>query len=201
MKKKPEFSCTHGLLCIYYAPSFVTLVSFYLNFTTRVYAKQQTTTAVRVYSLHEFRYANFAQKLVIFPSFFQEMQAGKMCFIIFQNKKTPFQALKTTSSNSRKTDIFQNGITHGFGPKIAIFLTFYFLGNIGQENVFYDIQERKNGSLGCKNEIFKKTKIDIFQKGLTHRFGPKKAIFPTFFLGNIGKGNVFYDILERKNGF
>ena len=70
MKKKPDFSCTHGLLCIYYAPSFVTLVSFYLNFTTRVYAKQQTTTAVRVYSLHEFRYANFAQKLVIFPSFF-----------------------------------------------------------------------------------------------------------------------------------
>ena len=72
-------------------------------------------------------------------------------------------------------------MTHGFGPKIAIFLPFYFLGNIGQEHVFYDILERKNGSLGCKNEIFKKTKIDIFQKGLTHRFGPKKAIFPTFF--------------------
>ena len=27
------------------------------------------------------------------------------------------------------------------------------------------------------------------------------AIFPTFFFGNISKENVFYDILERKNGF
>ena len=32
--------------------------------------------------------------------------------------------------------------------------------------------------------------------GLTHGFGPKMAIFPTFFLGNIGQENVFYDILE-----
>ena len=34
--------------------------------------------------------------------------------------------------------------------------------------------------------------------GLVHGFGPKLAIFPTFFLGNIGQLNVFYNILERK---
>ena len=34
-------------------------------------------------------------------------------------------------------------LTHGFGPNKAIFPT-VFLGNIGQENVFYDIPERKN---------------------------------------------------------
>ena len=27
------------------------------------------------------------------------------------------------------------------------------------------------------------------------------AIFPTFFLGNTGQENVFYDILERKTAF
>ena len=27
------------------------------------------------------------------------------------------------------------------------------------------------------------------------------VIFPTFFLGNIGQENVFYDILEGKNAF
>ena len=32
-------------------------------------------------------------------------------------------------------------------------------------------------------------------------FGPKMAIFPKFFLGNTGKENVFYDILERRNVF
>ena len=37
--------------------------------------------------------------------------------------------------------------------------------------------------------------------GLTHAFGPNMAIFPTFFLGNIGQQTVFYDILEQKTPF
>ena len=63
---------------------------------------------------------------------------------------------------------------------MAIFQTF-FLGNIGQEDVIYDILNQKNAFLGYKNKKFKKSKIDIFPKGLTHGFGPKMAIFPTFF--------------------
>ena len=61
------------------------------------------------------------------------------------------------------------------------FFQLLFLGNIGQENVFYDILERKNAFLGYKNENSKKKKIHIFPKGLTHGFGAKMAIFPTFF--------------------
>ena len=61
------------------------------------------------------------------------------------------------------------------------FFQLTFFGNIGQENVFYDIQERKNIFLGYKNKNFKEPKSDIFRKWLTHRFGPKMAIFPTFF--------------------
>ena len=57
----------------------------------------------------------------------------------------------------------------------------FFLGNISQENVFYDILERKNAFLEYKNKKFKKSKIDIFPKGLTHGFGPKMTILPTFF--------------------
>ena len=49
------------------------------------------------------------------------------------------------------------GLTHWFGPKIAIFPTF-FLGKIGQENVFNDIVERKNTFLGQKNKKFEKSK-------------------------------------------
>ena len=77
----------------------------------------------------------------------------------------------------------------------------FFLGNIFQENVFYDILARKNAFLRYKNKKLKKSKIDIFAKGVTHGFGPKMAIFPTFFLGNMDKENVFYDILERENAF
>ena len=37
---------------------------------------------------------------------------------------------------------------------------------------------------------------------LTHRFGQKIGNFSNFlFLGNIGKENVFHDILEPKNAF
>ena len=61
------------------------------------------------------------------------------------------------------------------------FFQLFFLGNIGQENIIYDILERKNAFLGNKNNKFKKSKIDIFPKGLTHGFGAKMAIFPTFF--------------------
>ena len=43
--------------------------------------------------------------------------------------------------------------------------------------------------------------MDIFRKGLVHGFGPKLAILQPFFLDNIWKKNVFYDILERKNAF
>ena len=61
-------------------------------------------------------------------------------------------------SKSRKIDIFPKGLTHGFSRKMTIFPTFFFLGNIGQENVFYDIPERKNAFLGYKNKKFKKSK-------------------------------------------
>ena len=57
----------------------------------------------------------------------------------------------------------------------------YFLGDIGQENVFYDILDRKNVFVEYKNKKFKTRKIDIFPKGLSHDFGPKMAMFPTFF--------------------
>ena len=77
----------------------------------------------------------------------------------------------------------------------------FFLGNIGQENVFYDILEAKNISLNYKNKKFKKLKNVHFSKGLTHAFGAKMASFPIFFLGSIGQENVFYDILEPKNTF
>ena len=38
------------------------------------------------------------------------------------------------------------------------FFHLFFLANIGQKNVFYDIVERKNAFLGNKNKKFKKSK-------------------------------------------
>ena len=73
---------------------------------------------------------------------------------------------------------------------------------MGQKNVLYDIVEKKKTTFyGIKTTGSKSRKIDIFSKGLTHGSGPKMTIFTTFFLGNIGQKNVFYDILEPKNYF
>ena len=63
----------------------------------------------------------------------------------------------------------------------CLFFRLFFLANVGQENVFDYILERKNAFLGYKNNKFKKRKIDIFQKGLTHSFGPTMAIFQLVF--------------------
>ena len=84
-----------------------------------------------------------------------------MSFMIFLDVKTPLYAFKTRSLKKPKIDIFPKGLTHGFGPKMAVFPTSFFLENIKRS--------------------LKRRKIDIFQKGLTHGFGPKIAIFPTFF--------------------
>ena len=83
---------------------------------------------------------------------------------------------------------------------MAIFSSF-FLGNIGQENVFYDSPERKNAFLSYKIKKFKKSKNWDFSKGVNPWFWSKKGHFPCFLLGNIGQEKVFYDILEQKNVF
>ena len=61
------------------------------------------------------------------------------------------------------------------------FFQLFLLGNIGKENVFYDIPERRNAFLGYKNKKFKSPKMAIFPKGLNHGFVIKMAIFPIFF--------------------
>ena len=83
------------------------------------------------------------------------------------------------------------------------FFQLFFLGNIDQENVFYDILERKNVFLSYKNKKSKKSKIWHFSKGVVNPwFLSKNGHFSNFiFLGNIGQENVFYDILQRKNTF
>ena len=45
-----------------------------------------------------------------------------------------------------------------FRQKWPFFQLFFFFGNIDQEDIFYDILERKIAFLGYKNKKFKKSK-------------------------------------------
>ena len=62
-----------------------------------------------------------------------------------------------------KLEIFPNGLTHSFGPKMTIFPSFVFLGNIGQENVFLQYSRtKKRLSRPLKQEIQKVEKWTFF---------------------------------------
>ena len=141
---------------------------------------------------------DFGPKIPFFHFFFSAIQTRKMSFMIFQNEKTPFQAIKTRSSKSRKIDIFLKVLTHGFGPNWPFFHLFLSLGNIAQENVFYDILQRKNAFLAYKSKKFKKSKIDNFPRGLTHGLGPKTAIFQLFLGGAIQARKMSFMIFQNE---
>ena len=61
---------------------------------------------------------------------------------------------------------FTNVFFRQYRPGKRPFFELYFLGNIGQENVFYDIRERKNAFLRYKNKKFKNSKTWHFSKGV-----------------------------------
>ena len=58
---------------------------------------------------------------------------------------------------------------------------FFFLGDIGQENVVYDILEGKNAFLGNKNKKYKKSKNSHFSKGFNPWFCSKIDRYCIFF--------------------
>ena len=85
--------------------------------------------------------------------------------------------------------------------KWPFFNLFFFFCNIGHENVFYDILERKNAFLGYKNEKFKKSKNWHFSNGVNPWFWSKNCHFSNFFFNSIGQENIVYDIQQTKNAF
>ena len=124
----------------------------------------------------------FRRKTAIFPTFFEAIQARKMCFTIFQNQKTIFQAIKTRTSKSRKLKICPKELNHGLNQKMAIFPTFFFQVIQARKMCFTIFQTEKTPFQAITTRRSKSRKIEIFLKGLTHGFDPKIAIFPTFII-------------------
>ena len=123
----------------------------------------------------------FGPKMALLKTFFfQAIQARKMSFTIFQNEKTPFQPIKTRSSKSRKTAIFPKGLTHSFDPKLAIFPNFFVQAILARKMSFTIFQNEKTPFQAINTTSSESQKIDIFAKELTHGFGQKMAVFPTF---------------------
>ena len=120
----------------------------------------------------------FGTKMAIFSNFFfQAIQARKMSFTIFQNEKTPFQAIKTTSLKSRKIDIFTKWLTDGFCPKMTIIPTCFFLAIQARKMSFSIFQNEKTPFYATKTRNSKSRKIDIFPKAVNPWFWSKNCHF------------------------
>ena len=85
---------------------------------------------------------------------------------------------------------------------MAIFPTFLFFRKcrLGKRLFRYS-RAKKRRSRHKNQEVQKVEKLTFFQKGSPMVFVEKWSFFRVFLLGNVGKENVFYDILERKNAF
>ena len=122
------------------------------------------------------------------PFFFLGNIGQENVFYDILERINAFLGYKNKNFKKSKNWHFSKGVNPRFWSKNGHFSNFFFLGNEGEVNVFYDILERKIAFLGYKNNKCKKSKIDIFPKGLTHGFGLKMAIFPTFFFKQYSPG-------------
>ena len=121
------------------------------------------------------------QKWSFFQLFFLGNIGQKIVFYDILERKNAFLRYKNKQFKKSKKWHFSNGVNPWLWSKNCPFSIFFFLGIIGQENIFYDILERKHAFLGYKNKKFKKSKNWQFFKGVNPRFWSKDGNFLTLF--------------------
>ena len=121
------------------------------------------------------------QKWPIFQFFFLGNIDPEIVFYDVLERKNAFLGYKNKKFKKSKNWHFSKEVNPWFWWKNGDFSNSFFLGNIEQENVFYDILERKNAFLGYKKKKFKESKNWHFSKGVNTWFGSKNGHFSKFF--------------------
>ena len=100
--------------------------------------------------------------------YFRQHMPGKCLLRYSRTKKHLSRLLKNKKFKKSKNSHFSKTVNPWFWSKNGHYSYFLFLGNIGQENVFYDILQRKNAFLGYKNKKIQKVeKLAFFQRRWT----------------------------------
>ena len=101
----------------------------------------------------------FGRKMAIFGNFFFLANLGQeKVFYDILERKNAFLVYKNKKFKKSRNGHFSELVYPWVWSKNGYFSNFFFLSNLGQENVFYDILERKNLFLGYKNKSFKNSK-------------------------------------------
>ena len=95
--------------------------------------------------------------MAIFSTFFLDNIGQENVFYDILEQKNAFPGYKNKKCKKTENLHFSNGVHSWFWSKNGHFSKFLFLGNMGQENVFYDILEGKNAFLGYQNKKFKRS--------------------------------------------
>ena len=121
------------------------------------------------------------QKWPFFQLFFLGNIGQENVFYDILERKNDFLDYKDKKFKKSKNSHFFKGVNPSFWSKNDHCSKFFSLGNIGLENVFYDILVRKNATLGFKNKRYKKSKNSHFSKGVNPWFWSKNGHFSNFF--------------------
>ena len=121
------------------------------------------------------------QKWPFFQLFFLGNIGQKNVFYDILEQKNDFLDYKNNKFEKSKKWHFSKGINPWFWSKNGLFSSFFSSGNIGEENVFYDILEGKKVLRGYKNKKFKKSKNWHFPKRVNSWFWSKNAHISKFF--------------------
>ena len=136
--------------------------------------------------------------------FFQLFFLGNICqeniFYDIIKRKNAFLGYNNKKLKKSKNCYFSKEVNPWFWFKNGHFCNFFFLGNICQENIFYDIIKRKNAFLGYNNKKLKKSKNCYFSKEVNPWFWFKNGHFSNFFLRQYrpGKYLLRYSRLKKR---
>ena len=121
------------------------------------------------------------QKWPFFQLFFLGNIGQERVFYYLLARIHAFLGYKSNQFKKSTNCDFSKGVNPWFWSKNGHFSDFFFSGNIGQENVFYDILEGKTTFYAIKTRSSKSRNIDILPKGVTHVLVQKWPFFQLFF--------------------
>ena len=137
------------------------------------------------------------QKWPFFQLFFLGNISKENFFYDILERENAFLGYKNKNFKQSKNWHFSKGVNPWFWSKNSHFSIFV-LGNIGQENVFYDILQRKHAFLGYKNKMFKKSKNWHFYKEVNPWFRSRNGDFSILFFSQYRTGKCLLGYSKTK---
>ena len=129
--------------------------------------------------------------------FFGNLDKENVFYYILERKNGCLR-YKNKKSKKAKNWHFPKGVNPWFWSKNGHFSNLFFLSNLGQQYVFYDILKRKNAILGYKHKKFKHSKYWHFSQRVNLWFWSKNGHFSNFFFKVIYTRKMSFTIFEKE---